>query len=102
MSDEKSVLETVKRILEEVGKLDLTPLFELDRQLTASAELRAEFVRDPFKVAERYGFKLQKSLLEEGIHFHWIDTDNNYYPAEGSAIEQLQKNTMGNLGVELR
>jgi len=34
-----------------------------------SAELRAEFVKDPFKVADRYGFKLSKSLLGDGIPF---------------------------------
>ena len=35
---------------------------------------------------------MPQNLKDEGFHMHWIDSNNNYYPAEGSsAIEQLQK-----------
>ena len=74
-------------VLKEIAKLDLKPLFELDRELAASPQLRAEFIKDPFSVAERYGFKMPQKL--KGFHMHWIDSNNNYYPAKGSAIEQL-------------
>lgn len=91
MGEEEKILERTKKVLEEIAKLDLKPLFELDRELAASPQLRAEFIKDPFSVAEKYGFKMPQNLKDEGFHMHWIDSNNNYYPAEGSAIEQLQK-----------
>jgi hypothetical protein len=57
-------------VLEEIAKLDLKPLFELDRELAASPQLRAEFIKDPFSVAEKYGFKMPQNLKDEGFHMH--------------------------------
>ena len=91
MAEEEEILEKVKSVLEDISNLDFRPLFELDKELAKSPELRAEFIKDPFGVAERYGFKMPENLKNKGFHMHWVDTDNNYYPSEGSAIDQLQK-----------
>lgn len=36
MGEEEKILERTKMVLEEIAKLDLKPLFELDRELAAS------------------------------------------------------------------
>ncbi|AGE70463.1 hypothetical protein [Sulfolobus acidocaldarius] len=82
MEQEENIKEKVRMMFVQMSKIDFTPLFELDRQLSANPSLRSEFVKDPLKVAEIYGFKLPDSLKEEGFHLRCIDTDNRYYPSE--------------------
>lgn len=79
---------------------DFTKGYELDCRLKADPNLLAEFVQNPPEVAKR------EVGLEPppGFHMHFITENNEYMPAEGDALSQLELGRNGSLWsrVEIR
>jgi hypothetical protein len=90
----------IKTGLELLQDFDFTKGYELDRRLKADPNLLAEFVQNPPEVAKR------EVGLEppQGFHMHFINENNEYLPAEGDAISQLELGRDGSLWsrVEIR
>ncbi len=98
--DIKELQNRARALLDVYRAKDITPLFELDKLLVSKPDLRQKFIADPRRVAkETVGYD-----CPEGHDLHFVDPDNVYYPAEGSALQQLLKEPTNRkwIRVELR
>lgn len=76
-----------------MNQIDLGKISELGARLASNPELFAEFINDPSSIAKReVDFD-----TPSGIHLHFIDTSNQYFPPEGNAEEQVMKGMTGNI-----
>jgi hypothetical protein len=76
----------VRQMLHAFAELDLSSLHELDVRLKADSRLLEEFIANPTAVIHR-----ETSFRgPPGIHYHFINDQNEYFPPEGSAIDQLR------------
>ncbi len=65
-------------------------MFELVQKLSSNSQLYEMFKKDPNKVIQQE----VPDLLLAGAHFHTVDSNNTYFPAEGGAAAQVMAGEM--------
>lgn len=74
-----------KSACQTLSTLDLSPAYGFETKLEQNPTLMQQFVANPVGVIQQ-----QTGVqLPSGFHCHYVDANNNYSPAEGSATNQL-------------
>ena len=81
------MLEAVRNLNGSMAAMDLAKLHALGPKLMADGALLDEFKLAPEIVAQREA----GVTVPFGVHLHYIDEQNNYFPPEGNALDQILK-----------
>lgn len=87
----QAVTQSANQILKAFAQIDMSPLHQLDLRLKGDKNLLDEFIADPASVVQRE----TGIVAPNGTHFHFINNQNEYFPPEGGALQQLLSQSEG-------